>query len=208
MSILALNPWYTTVIFLSFRYSDLSFQAEDPVDLLSEEPFTDLNYHDVSGFQSVSSSSSEVHLSESDGESDDEISRLGRYIRGETSSRLGELIEDVQHDEDEEAIMMQEIADRGPEELTEAGSGVATETDEPQIPMMDYEISTSDDDETDRGRVTNPPFLTDGRGRVVWSSGGEIVEPMSSEPHPSSERVGGNNSGGGSQVKRNGLVGS
>jgi len=206
MSILALNPWYITVIYLFIRYSDLSFQAEDPVDLLSEEPFTDLNYHDISGFQSVSSSSSEVHLSESDGESDDEISRLGRYIRGDTSSGLVEDVQ-VQHGEDEEAIMMQEIADRGPE-LIEAGSAVVTETDEPQIPMMDYEISTSDDDETDRGRVTNPPFLTDGRGRVVWSSGGEIVEPMSSEPHPTSERVGGNNSGSGSQVKRNGYVGS
>lgn len=176
------------------------------MDLLSEEPFTDLNYYDISGFQSVSSSSSEVHLSESDGESDDEISRLGRYIRGDTSSGLVEDVQ-VQHGEDEEAIMMQEIADRGPE-LIEAGSAVVTETDEPQIPMMDYEISTSDDDETDRGRVTNPPFLTDGRGRVVWSSGGEIVEPMSSEPHPTSERVGGNNSGSGSQVKRNGYVGS
>jgi len=206
MSILALNPWYITVIYLFIRYSDLSFQAEDPVDLLSEEPFTDLNYHDISGFQSVSSSSSEVHLSESDGESDDEISRLGRYIRGDTSSGLVEDVQ-VQHGEDEEAIMMQEIADRGPE-LIEAGSAVVTETDEPQIPMMSYEISTSDDDETDRGRVTNPPFLTDGRGRVVWSSGGEIVEPMSSEPHPTSERVGGNNSGSGSQVKRNGYVGS
>jgi len=206
MSILALNPWYITVIYLFIRYSDLSFQAEDPVDLLSEEPFTDLNYYDISGFQSVSSSSSEVHLSESDGESDDEISRLGRYIRGDTSSGLVEDVQ-VQHGEDEEAIMMQEIADRGPE-LIEAGSAVVTETDEPQIPMMDYEISTSDDDETDRGRVTNPPFLTDGRGRVVWSSGGEIVEPMSSEPHPTSERVGGNNSGSGSQVKRNGYVGS
>jgi len=166
------------------------------VDLSSEEPSADLDYHDIPRPQSISSSSSEVHLSESEGESDDEISRLGRYIRGDTSSRPGELIEDVQaqHGEDEEAIMMQEIADRGPEELIEACSGVVTETDEPQIPTMDYEIPTSSDDETDRGRVANPPFLTDGRGRVVWSSGGEIVEPMDSEPHSTSERVGGDSS--------------
>lgn len=169
----------------------------------------DDDYYDIPGLQSVSNLSSEAYFSESDSESDDDISRLGRYIRGETSSAYEELTEhgEVQHGEDEEATMMQEIADRGPEEVIEAGPRFVLETDEPQISIMDYEIPASDD-ETDRRRVTNPPFLTDGRGRVVWSSGGEIVEPMSSEPYPSAERAGENNTRGESQVKWNGLVGS
>jgi len=231
MSIPAPNPRYTAAPSLLIFYSDQSFQAEDTVDHLHEESYPDLpqntsmasvprpsldylsvlddDYYDIPGLQSVSNLSSEAYFSESDSESDDDISRLGRYIRGETSSAYEELTEhgEVQHGEDEEATMMQEIADRGPEEVIEAGPRFVLETDEPQIPIMDYEIPASDD-ETDRRRVTNPPFLTDGRGRVVWSSGGEIVEPMSSEPYPSAERAGENNTRGESQVKWNGLVGS
>lgn len=50
---------------------------------------------------------------------------------------------------------------------------------------VEEEIHDNDDDdpatieEVDSGRVTNPPFLTDGRGRVVWSgnsNNGDVVD--------------------------------
>lgn len=166
-------------------------------------------YDTVPGLQTVStSSSSEAYLSDSDSESDDDISRLGRYLRSGASIRSTDPLNDpeVQHSEDEEARMMQEIADRGPEEAVEVDPALVAETDEPQIPVMDYETPASED-EVDHGRVANPPFLTDGRGRVVWSSDGEVVEPASSEPRPSAERVGENPPGGESQAKRNGTSG-
>ncbi|KAJ3567348.1 hypothetical protein NP233_g6419 [Leucocoprinus birnbaumii] len=151
----------------------------------------DDDYYDMPGLQSVSnSSSSEAYLSGSDSESDDDVSRLGRYLRSAASNRNGESSNFLaaQNDDEEEARMMQEIADQGPEELGDADHAQDAETDEPQIPVMDYEIPASED-ETDCGRVTNPPFLTDGRGRVVWSSDGEVAEPASSEPRPSVERL-------------------
>lgn len=86
---------------------------------------------------------------------------------------------------------MQEIAERGPEQILSEDT-LDVSTDEPQIPVMDYETPTAegDDNRQDGGRVVNPPFLTDGRGRVVWSSNGGVGEPLSSELRPSEERRG------------------
>ncbi|KXN86635.1 putative E3 ubiquitin-protein ligase makorin-1 [Leucoagaricus sp. SymC.cos] len=126
---------------------------------------------------SVSESSlSEAYLSDSDdGDSDsDEISRLGRYLRSAASRRFGESSDssEVQRDEDEEARLMQEIAER------------------------------------DRGRVTNPPFLTDGRGRVVWSSDGEVAEPANSGLRQSAETLDGDELVDEMHTKNNGLSGA
>jgi E3 ubiquitin-protein ligase makorin len=154
--------------------------------------------------QTVSnSSSSETYPSDSDSDSDDDVSRLGRYLRSAASTRYGELPDqlEVQRGEDEEARVMQEIAERGPEA---AGPPLDAGGDEPHMPIMDYENPTPED-EVDRGRVTNPPFLTDGRGRVVWSSDGGTGELVSSRPRPSAEMEA---AGSESQTKRNGLSGS
>ncbi len=154
----------------------------------------DADFYDIPGLQTVSNSSlSDTYLSDSDGESDDEISRLGGYLRSAASGRFGmrDNPADGEEHEDEEARMMQEIAERGPEE-TAAEDIQNDDSDEPQMPAMDYEIPAAEDDDhqRDSSRVVNPPFLTDGRGRVVWSSNGGAGELLSSELRPSGERRG------------------
>jgi E3 ubiquitin-protein ligase makorin len=157
------------------------------------------------GLQSLSnSSSSDTYLSDSDGDSDDHISRLGRYLRGAAGARSRQTADntDVPIGENEEARMMREIAERGPENI-EGVSGPINQIDEPQMPVMEYELPTFED-EADRGRVANPPFLTDGRGRVVWSSDREVGERANSELPPSTE-MGEATVAGELQAKRSGL---
>lgn len=162
------------------------------------------------GLQSISNSSSEVYLSDSD-ESDDDVSRLGGYLRSSASRRLRNAVDRVDSEgEDEEARTMQEVAERGPEAVAVAEDNVAVdaEVDEPQLPVMDYETPTVEDevDPQDVGRVANPPFLTDGRGRVVWSSDGETGELTNPGPRPLAEMGGRDTGMRESQSKRSGLT--
>jgi E3 ubiquitin-protein ligase makorin len=79
----------------------------------------------------ISDNSEEI---DTESDSEDEISQLGRYIR--STRDVGAEIEDGHAGEEED---------------------------------FDNDDSPVVVDEREGGRVANPPFLTDGRGRVVWS---------------------------------------
>lgn len=153
------------------------------------------NFYDMPGLQTVSnSSSSEAYASDSESESEDDISRLGRYIRGTATREARATVDHPESEDEEDEEVRLRMLERGSEDQrTTLDDG-----DEPQMrmPITNYEDLEVEDgmgetQERHDGRVANPPFLTDGRGRVVWSGHGETSDLADAEARPSEEPAGG-----------------